>query len=411
MSISTLQPSQPFVSQKQKKNFSNIFIYLSAILVAALLIFFGKKGWTYFQTLNAKSAITVDVGNGKAEVFINGELKGVTPYESQDIRPGDNLISLRSSNRQYETKIKFLSNTDKYIHKTGIFRDLGVSDFFSSGQDLWFDENTDGTVLRVISDPTGASVYIDNTEIGKTPFTSSKLSEGDYDLRVEQVGFEPQKTRIRIQKGYASNVSVKLFPMPVPSRVSPFEGSANLYDLSTDNNAVSANPAAWVKGVVYWNQTRGVNLEGVGLNKELVFDYFIDFNGAIYDELGNQIPDIPVFKELKQPQRGAYLGKIADGTGLTEPAKATLKTLDETSAVSDGATPTGSKTATILETGLGWLRVRKEPNTSAEELAKADVGNTYAVLEEQTDWVKIKVNDEITGWVSSQYVEIKGSVE
>ena len=84
---------------------------------------------------------------------------GVTPFESQEIKPGDNLVSLRSSDRNYETTIKFLSNTDKYIHKTGVFRDLGISDWFSSGQDLWFDENSDGTVLRVISEPSGAAVF------------------------------------------------------------------------------------------------------------------------------------------------------------------------------------------------------------------------------------------------------------
>ncbi len=346
----------------------------------------------------------IDVSSGRAEVFINGENLGVTPYESQDIKPGSNKVTLKSTNRQYETNINFLSTSDKYIHKVGVFRDLGISDLFSSGQDVWFDEDTTDTVLRVISEPSGATVYIDTTEIGKTPFTSSKLTEGDYDIRIEKVGYEGQKTRVHVQKGYTSNLSVKLFPMPVPARVSPFAGSTSLYDISLDNTQVVTDTQTWAKGVVYWNQTRGINLESVGINKELVFDYLIDYKGTIYDNLGNLVLDDTELQKIKKDGRGAYMGRVSDGLGLSEGAKEALAKINGSKVETAGAV-TEENMVEILDTGLGWLRVRNEPTTSGTEVGKVDVGKKYAVIEEQAEWVKIKASDTLEGWVSSRYTK------
>jgi len=397
MPISTLQTID---RKPYKKKIPNIFIYVVAVVAALVLIFFGKNIFAAIKNLKAKSALTADVLYGRAEVYVNDEDAGTTPFESDEIKPGSNKISVKSATRVYETTINFLSNNDKYIHNASIIRDLGVSELFSSGQDLWFDEDTSGTVLRVISEPSGASVFIDNTEIGKTPYTSAKLSEGDYDVRVEMVGYEPQKSRVRIQKGYTSNISMKLFPMPVPSRVSPFEGSDNLYDVSSDNEQVIADTQTWAKGVIYWNQTRGVNLEGVGMNKEPVFDYFIDYKGNVYNARAEIIPDLSNDPTAKDALRGAYLGRVSDGTGLTDTAAASLKAFKN---VQIGEPKT---TAKILETGLGWLRVRSDPSLNGAEIAKVDVGKEYPVLETQGDWVKIIASENVEGWVSKTYVEI-----
>lgn len=400
MSISTLNtPYNTANRRNSKMKPQTILIYVVAVIGVFLLVFFGKSAIMALKKMKGKSSVSVDVTHGRAEIMVNGEQKGVTPYESDDIKPGENKITLKSSTRQYETTIDFLSNNDKYIHRVGIYRDLGVSELFSAGQDLWFDEDESGTVLRVISEPIGASVFIDNSEIGKTPFTSSKLSEGDYDIRVEQVNYEPQKARVRVQKSYTSNVSMKLYPLPVPSRVSPFEGSDNLYDLSTDNNQISADAKTWVKSVVYWNQTRGINLEGVGLNKDLVFNYFLDYQGNIYDELGNLVL-VENYDDLSGAERGAYLGRISDGEGLTQAAKDSLKVfkgiqIDEPKI-----------TAKILPTGLGWLRVRSEPSINGAEVTKVDEGREFGVLEQKPEWVKIIVDESTQGWVSDTYVEI-----
>jgi hypothetical protein len=381
-----------------KNNLSTIIMYIVGIVGVALVVFFGGEVVKNLDNLKGKSAVTIDVINGTAEVYINDENAGSTPYESEEIKPGYNKITLNSEGRQYETSINFLPNSNKYIHSVGLFRDLGVSDVFSSGQEFWFEKDKSGSVLRVVSEPSGASVYIDNTEVGKTPYSASNLSDGSYDLRVEAAGYEMQTARINIKKDYALNVSLKLFPLPAPSQISAFEGSPNLYDLSLDDPLVTSDIEGWAKAVLYWNKTRGINLEGLGVNKEPVFEYFIDYKGNVFDGEAKLITTAENFAELADAERGAYLGRASDGEGLTADAKEAFEALTGAGL--------GGKNATILETGLGWLRVRDAASLNSSEIARVNVGETFAVLEETSGWVKIKITEGTEGWVSDQYVEI-----
>jgi hypothetical protein len=164
---------------------------------------------------------------------------------------------------------------------------------------------------------------------------------------------------------------------------------------------VTSDTQAWVKGVIYWNTTRGINVDNVGLNKEKVFDYFIDYKGGIFDANGKVVVSEEDFQRLKDLERGAYLGMPSLGEGLTEEAR---KALEELSSL--GVDVVTTKTATIKTTPLGWLRVREGPSTSSNELTRVNTGNTYNVLEETEGWVKIRVSNTIDGWVSATYVEL-----
>lgn len=391
MTVSTIRGSN-------KNSLSNILLYIIAIAGVGLVVYFGGEVIRNIDNLKGKSAVTVDVLNGEAQVFVNDEAAGGTPFNSKDIVPGENKVTLRSDTRQYETTLNFIPNDKNYIHNVGIFRDLGTSDLFSSGQEFWFERDKSGSVLRIVSEPSGATAFIDNTEVGKTPYSSDKFSDGEYDLRLEYPDHEAQTARINIKKDYTLNINLKLFPIPVTPKVSAFEGSPNLFDLSIDNTQAHSDTQNWVNTVIYWNRTRGINLEGLGSNKELVFDYFLDFKGNIFNAEGKLITTPEEFEKVVEAQRGAYLGQAADSSGLTAEAREAFESL-----MGMGL---GGKKATIIETGTGWLRVRDAAGLSGSELTRVNVGNTYSVLEETTGWVKIKVSEEIQGWVSADYVTL-----
>lgn len=377
-----------FAPQK-KSNFSNILIYVLALLGVGLLIYLGVNVLGNLGNLKGKAILSVSVLDGSAEVYLNGEMVGSTPYDSEEIKAGENTVRVKNEKTSYDVAINFMPNTEIVLN-----RDLGVSDVFSSGQNFWIEKADLGTVLSVISEPAGAKVYVDNTEVGSTPYSTGNLSDGEYDLRVEKAGFEAQTARIKIQKGFKLNSVVKLFPLPVPSTVSLLDGSDNLYDVFSSESLVSANAADWVNAVIYWNRTRGINLAGTGVNKDRVFDFFVDYAGRIYDVDGNDITGVT---ELGELERGAYLRKVSDGTGLTEAAKTTIESL--------GAL--GGAKATVKGTPNGWLNLRDEPSTSTGEiLQRINEGETYTVLEESGSWVKLKVSSDVEGWVSSTYVDI-----
>lgn len=390
MPISTLKSSN--------NSFVNIIMYTLSIIGVIAVLYFAKQVITNFDALKKKSALTVDVYNGTADVFVNGTLMGKTPYASKDIKPGENNITVKNSVRQYDTQLDFIPNDNKYIHNVGIFADLGTSSAFSSSQEFWFEKASVGDVLKIVSDPANASIFIDNSEVGKTPYSTEKLSDGEYDLRVDYPGYETQTARINIKKGYTLNVRFKMFPVPAPVNITLMDGATSFYNLSTDNQSEISDTQSWVNALIYWNKTRGLNLDSTGLNKELLFDYFIDYKGNLFSPTGTLVTDQAGITALKGGKRGAYLGRTSDGAGLTPEAKTTFLNL--------GSAGIGSKTATILTTGTGWLRVRDSAGLGGNEVARVNVGQTYTVLDQSTGWIKIKVSDTVSGWVSADYVKL-----
>lgn len=390
MAVSTIR--------NDNKPISTVLIYFLGILGIALVVFFGGEVFKYLGGFGGKAGLTVEVVNEEAIVLINNKEVGKTPFESKNIKSGTNTVTVRGTSAQYQTTIKFLPSKKGQTFAVGMVRDLGISDVFSSGQEFWFDKDNPNDTLRIVSEPSGASVFIDGSEIGKTPFSSAAITTGDYELKISLDGYETQTTRLHIQKGYTLNGSIKLFPYPVPSVVVAFEGSAGLYDASSDNTALTSDTQSWVAGILYWNKTRGINIDSVGLNKEKIFDYFVDYNGNIFNSEGNLIQTKEEFDSLVDTRRGAYLGRKSDGEGITKEARDALNTLS--------ALGLASKTATILETPTGWLRVRSEASLNGTELTQVTSGSSYAVLEETTGWVKIKVSETVTGWVSSTYVTV-----
>lgn len=64
------------------------------------------------------------------------------------------------------------------------------------------------------------------------------------------------------------------------------------------------------------------------------------------------------------------------------------------------------KTAEILSTPTGFLRVREDAGTSFKEVTQVKPGEKYTVIEEKDSWVKIQVTTTLSGWVSSQFVRV-----
>ena len=390
MSISTIA--------SKEKSLPNAALYIIGIIGVGLIVYFGGYIITNADKLKSKSGINVEVSGESAEIYINDKFTSKTPYTSDDIASGSNKVTLKRGDRQYQTSINFLPREGDNIHYVGIVRDLGTSDTFSSGREFWFEKDTSGNILRVISEPSGAKVYIDNSEVGVTPFLSNNISNGDYELKVAIAGFEPQSSRITINKGYTLNTTFKLFPLPVPQKISAFEGSKNIYDLSSDNNVVTTSPQEWAKAVVYWNKSRGLNIEGTGENKESFFELFLSYKGDLFNAEGTPITTKEELSSIKSESKIAYLGRTVDGPRLSKEAKQTIETLLGTIAT--------GKQAKIKATPTGWLRVRSEPSLNGTEITRVDTGGMYQVLEEQTGWVKIKVSGTSEGWVSADYVEL-----
>jgi uncharacterized protein YgiM (DUF1202 family) len=389
MSITTISGNN-----KSGLKLSTVLVYVLGVVGIALVVFLGGQIVGDLGVLKGTAGLSAGALYGTDDIYVNGQKVGATPYESKSIKPGTNKVTFKNGDRKYETSINFLPKDGQYIHTVGIFRDLGTSDTFSSGQNFWFDKESGGNTLRIISDPSGATVYIDNAQVGQTPYSSNSITEGEYDLRVEHADYESQTARINVKKGFTLNVSMKLFSTPVKPDTALFPGSLNLYDLTSANDTLVSDTQAWANAVVYWAKTRNT--------KE--FDFFIDYKGNVYDKTGKQISSQDDMAKLKasaasantsSPLIGAYLGRTTDGSGLTTEAKDSYQSLF-------GDLGTGK--VKINQTATGWLRVRDTPSLAGKELTRVDSGAEFALLAEQSGWLKIQVSTNLSGWVSADYV-------
>lgn len=67
--------------------------------------------------------------------------------------------------------------------------------------------------------------------------------------------------------------------------------------------------------------------------------------------------------------------------------------------------PSGAKILEVRATPTGWLRVRKDPSATSEEVAQVNVGDRLISTEKKNGWYFVTLDGGVTGWVSGDYVK------
>lgn len=232
--------------------------------------------------------------------------------------------------------------------------------------------------LQVFSNPE-AQVFLDDREVGKTPYNSNNVSKNDINLRL-------------VASSAAWVGAVKLTPGTV----------------SIVSRDLSENPLFGAGEIITLEPGRGIFVISIPDGAEVEVD-------------GKKIGQTPILKEDILP--GDHRVVVSKEDHISRAVKVTshknfklvlsvqLSLTQEKFAKLSGTTASASlvaKQAKILDTPTGFLRVRDKPTLVGAEIGKVNAGDSFAFLEEQPGWVKIRIpNPPIDGWVSSQYVKIE----
>lgn len=179
-------------------------IFLAGLAVAVKLLVIDRQ--------NTNSALSVEA-IPKADVFVNGEKVGQTPYSSDKMAAGEYKIKLvpasgvLGSYLSWEAKVKLVAGGLTYVH-----RDLAASDDRQAGQILWLSRLLSGksAELAVVSDPDEADVRVDDLDRGKTSLVIFDLASGDHEITISRVGYGDQRIPAKIVSGFRLNAFVKL---------------------------------------------------------------------------------------------------------------------------------------------------------------------------------------------------------
>lgn len=228
--------------------------------------------------------------------------------------------------------------------------------------------------IRVLSLPDGAKVYLDDNEIGKTPYESSNLEAREI------------KVKIEADKG-------------------KWEGKVKLQPgtLTVVNRELSADATSNAGEILTLEKGRGVILISTPNESDIEID-------------GKNLGQTPLRVDVSPGEHTFVLGKggflrrsikaiIPDGFNLTLNVDLALSEAD----LSNVTTPPITETAKLVvkSTPTGFLRVRDKPSLAGNEVARVSTGDELILLEEQTSWYRIRTADGKEGYVSAQYVQKK----
>jgi hypothetical protein len=231
-----------------------------------------------------------------------------------------------------------------------------------------------------------STVYINNVQVGRTPY-QAKRNPGELAIRLIPDSFDaplaPFETRVDLVNGVETVVRRKFAENDdvASGEVISFEKLTGS-DVGLAIVTLPDSAQVLVDGVNRGYAPFKTNSVDAGSHKVTV-----SAEGYESKTIGVQIFEgyqlTAVIKLAAQPQK-----EVEEEPVQEEEEKKTM--------------------VEILETSVGFLRVRNGPSTLDKEVGRAEPRNEYEFLEEDEDsgWYKIVLDEDTQGWVSNQYAEL-----
>ena len=142
-----------------------------------------------------------------AKVYLDGKEMGMTPYKNRTLSPGEIEIKLVTNESSWTKKIKLQNNVN-----TVIDWEFGKSDEESGGYILFLEKTGDkkNAGLMAMSNPSAATISIDNEIKGFSPIKINNIGEGDKHLSLTFPGHKNSDIFVKAIKGYQLVVEVIL---------------------------------------------------------------------------------------------------------------------------------------------------------------------------------------------------------
>lgn len=249
--------------------------------------------------------------------------------------------------------------------------------------------NRDGGkgALQVTSIPQ-SQVFIEGKFVGKTPLCLCDLNQllkvGDYDIRLVPVesGFKETTQKIKIYQGVLTVVD-RTFDQELAASsgslitLSPIDSdNSELMIVSVPNNAqiiMDSNPVG---------------------NTPLLLSDVTDSDHEI--------------KLIKDGYKEKII-KIKAVKGKRLEAVISLGIRSDINSKTNVATKSANivKKVIIKDTPTGFLRVRETNSVSSSQVGTVEPKEELDLLQEKDGWFEIRMSDGNTGWISSDFAEIK----
>ncbi|OGE26861.1 hypothetical protein A3C26_03080 [Candidatus Daviesbacteria bacterium RIFCSPHIGHO2_02_FULL_39_12] len=226
--------------------------------------------------------------------------------------------------------------------------------------------------VSILSTPDSATVFLDNQEIGKTPFDNKDLEVREYNVRLNSDGASWQG-KVKLKPGTVTIIN---------------------RDLTVDQASSSGEILALDRG-------RGITVISHPADSE------VEIDGKVYGKTPISI-NIASGEHTILVSHPNYLKRsiranLPDNFNLTVSVDLAISEAD----LSAIPAPVMSETAevTVKQTPTGFLRVRDKGSLSGKEIVRVNTGDKLILLEELGSWNRVRLSDGTEGFVSSVYIE------
>lgn len=296
-----------------------------------------------------KAALQVN-SEPQANVFLNGNHVGQTPFYDENLKTGEYMIKIQSNEYPSQPWEASVSLNPKAV--TVVRRNFGATADTSSNYIIQMESLADekATEIAIVTIPDNVIVKLDNQPEGFSPISLKDISEGDHSIILGAPSYKDEQINLNVRAGFKMIISASLartqvLPEPLESREATSSADLRNSDSGTDEATASSR------------------LQTTGTPKPPP----------------SKSP-IPTLSKSPSP---IITPKPSSSTGVI-PSKPYVE---------------------ILETGTGWLRVRSAPNGNADnEVARVDVGDTFPfVVDNEEGWFKIEYEAGSEGWIAARY--------
>lgn len=156
---------------------------------------------------DSKAGIRVE-SNQSAKVFLNNEDQGPAPFQDDNLKPGDYLVTLKADDLADPNKVLWEGYAQLNEGTlTIVIRDITDKKENSSGEIISLDG---GQGAVVTSSPSGSEVFVDGKMVGRTPLALPDLVEGEHQFIISKENFLKRSIRSKVINGLNLNLSVDL---------------------------------------------------------------------------------------------------------------------------------------------------------------------------------------------------------
>ncbi len=275
--------------------------------------------------------------------------------------------------------------------------------------------------LRVDSQ-TSSSIFLDNKNIGKTPF-KDKVNVGEYTIKIVPDSTVSQtiswQGKISVGQNLLTYVNANLSDSDLTTAVDIVwleKITSKQSELSVTTNPDGAT-------ILVDDVSRGVtplSIQDIAPGEHSVSVTNVGFltrSIKIKTTAGYRVIANLKLALSGSPQSDTASDEASSSASLntsTPTVTPKVSPNEKTSLTPTPTTKSGSTTNTkdpekpyvlIKDTPTGFLRVRLEPSTSASEAGRVNPGEKYSLKDTKSGWYEIVFEGTKSGWISGQYAE------